>query len=67
MTLEKDTINIGNQERQSMMFTAISWVKYLNGLQSQPPFSYEWYENMAKVVGMKIRKAEEEILRVITL
>jgi hypothetical protein len=29
---EKGTINIGKQERQGMTFTAISRVKYLNGL-----------------------------------
>jgi ATP-dependent exoDNAse (exonuclease V) alpha subunit len=32
LMLEKDTINIGKQERQGMTFTAISRVKYLNGL-----------------------------------
>ena len=41
LTLERATINIGKQERQGMTFTAISRVKYLAGLQFQPPFSYD--------------------------
>jgi ATP-dependent DNA helicase PIF1 len=32
LTLQKATINIGKQERQGMTFTAISQVKYLEGL-----------------------------------
>lgn len=61
LTLEKTTINIGKKERQGVRFVVISRVKYLNGLKFQPPFSYHQYEKMEKVVGVTMRKAEEEI------
>jgi ATP-dependent exoDNAse (exonuclease V) alpha subunit len=57
LALEKATIKIRKQERRGMTFTAISRVKYLNGLRFQPPFSYDQYENMEKVAGMTIRKS----------
>ena len=48
-------INIGEKERWGMMFTTIAWVKDLNGLRFQPPFSYDSYEKMAKLTGVTIR------------
>jgi len=42
-------------------------VKGLNGLQIQPPFTYERYEKMAKGAGVASRKTKEERLRTITL
>jgi ATP-dependent DNA helicase PIF1 len=59
LTLEKATINIGKQERQGMTFTAISRVKYLNGLRFQPPFSYDRYQKMEKLAGVTIRKEKK--------
>ena len=47
LTLEKDTINIGKQERQGMTFIATYRVKELAGLLFQTPFSYDRYENMS--------------------
>ena len=65
LTLEKATINIGKQERQGMTFIAISQVKDLASLRFQPPFSYDQYEKMSKLTGVKIRKDEEDRLRMI--
>lgn len=42
-------INIGEQEKQAMLFTTIVQVKEFNGLQCQLSFSYNRYENMGKV------------------
>ena len=67
MRLDKATINIGKQERQGMTFTTISRVKYLAGLRFQPPFSYDRSEKMSKLPGVKIRKDEEDRLRMITM
>ena len=67
LTLDKATINIGKQERQGMTFTAISRVKDLARLRFQPPFSFDRYEKMSKLSGVKIRKDEEDILRMITM
>ena len=67
LTLEKATINIGKQERQGMTFTAISRVKDLASLRFQPPFSYDRYEKMSKLPGVKIRKVEEDRLRMISM
>ena len=67
LTLDKATINIGKKERQGMTFTTISRVKYLAGLRFQPPFSFDRYEKMSKLSGVKIRKDEEDILRMITM
>ena len=49
MKLEKETINIGKQERQGITFISISRLKDLNCLQNQFPFIYDQYENMAKL------------------
>lgn len=43
------------------MFTTIAQVKDLNGLQFQLHFSYNQYENMAKLTGVTIRILEENI------
>ena len=59
MTLEETTINIGEQQREGIMFTIVARVKYLNGLWLQMPFSYDWYEKMAKLIGVTIRTLEE--------
>lgn len=67
MTLENDTIQIGEQERQDMMFTTIAQVKYLNGLLFQSFFSYDQYEKMTKLTGVTLRIVEENILRFITM
>ena len=65
--MNKATINIGKQERQGMTFIAISRVKDLEGLGFQPPFSFDRYEKMSKLSGVKIRKDEEDRLRMITM
>ena len=67
LTLDKATINIGKQERQCMTFTTISRVKYSEGLRFQPPLSYDRYENMSKLPGVKIKKDEEDRLKMIFL
>ena len=67
LTLEKATINIGKQERWGMTFTAISRIKYLAGLRFQPPFSYDRHEKMSKLPGVKIKKDEEDRLRMIMM
>ena len=45
-------INIGEKERQGMMFTTIARAKDLNGLRFNLSFSYNRYENMT--INMKI-------------
>ena len=50
-----------------MTFTKIYRVKYLEGLRFQPPLSYDRYENMSKLQGVKIKKDEEDRLRMITM
>ena len=50
-----------------MTFTSIYRVKYLEGLQFQPPLAYDRYEKMEKLPGVKIRKDEEDKLRVISM
>ena len=45
-----------------MTFTTISRVKDLAGLRFQPPFSYDQYEKMSKLLGVKIKKDEEDRL-----
>ena len=67
LKLEKATINIENQERKSMTFTTISWVKYFPGLRFQPSMSYDPYEKTSKLPGVKIRKDEEDRLKMIFL
>ena len=67
MTLEKTTINIGKTEQQGLTFTAISWVKSLDGLQFKPPFSYDRHDKMEKCAGVSNRKVEEDKLRSITM
>ena len=44
-------INIGEKERQGMMFTTIAQAKDLNALQFNLSFSYNQYENMT--INMK--------------
>ena len=56
-------INIGEQERQGMMFTTIARAKYLNGLRFQLSFSNNQYENMTKLTWVKIRIVEENSLK----
>ena len=58
LTLEKATINIGEQQWQGMLFT-VDRVKYLNGLWFQLLFSYDRYEKMEKLIGVTIRRVEE--------
>ena len=50
-----------------MMFTTISRVKDMNGIQFQTPFSYDRYVKMEKVAGVTARKVEEKRLRSVTL
>ena len=38
-----------------------------NGIQTQPPFTYDRYENMPKGENVALIKEEEGILRLITL
>ena len=51
-------INIGQQERQDMMFTTTIRAKYLNGLR---------YENMTNLTRVTIRIVEENNLRLIAM
>ena len=60
-------INIGEQERQSMMFTITARAKYLNCLQLQLSFPYNRYENMTKLTRVTIRIVEKSSLRFITM
>ena len=60
-------INIGEQERQGMMFTKTARAKYLNGLQFKLSFSNNQYENMTKLTWVKIRIVEEKSLKSITM
>ena len=60
-------INIGEQERQGMMFTTTYRAKYLNGLPFQLSFSNNQYENMTKLTWVKIRIVEENSLKLITM
>ena len=55
------------RNRGRELHTAISQVKYLNGLQFQPSFSYDQCEKMKIVAWVAIRKAKEDISRLITL
>jgi len=56
-------INIGEQERQGIMFTTTSRAKYLNGLRFQLSFSYNRYENMTKIKRVTtIRIVEKKIV-----
>ena len=54
----KTTINIGEQERQGMLFTIVAWIKYLNVLWFQLLFTYDQYEKMEKLVGVTIGTVE---------
>ena len=60
-------INIGEKEREGMMFTTKNGGKYLNGLQVQLSFSYNRYEKMTKLTRVTIRIVEENSLRLITM
>ena len=42
-------INIGEKERQGMMFTTTTRAKHLNSLRFQLSFSYNRYEKMTKL------------------
>ena len=65
--MEKDTINIGKQERKGMTFTTIYRVEDLEVLRFQPPFSYYRYEKMSKLPSVKIKQDEEDRLRMIMM
>ena len=58
MTLQNETINIGNIDRQGLTFTTISRVTSLSGLHISPPFSFSRYSQMQ---GNR-RKQEESLL-----
>ena len=60
-------INIGEKERQGMLFTTISRAKDLNGLQFNLSFSYNRYEKTTKVTRVTIRIVEENSLRLIIM
>ena len=62
-----DIISISEKERQGMMFTTIARLKYLNGLQFQPPFSYDRYEKMAKLISVAIKIVEGNKLTIFLL
>ena len=62
LTLQRETIDIGNVERQCLTFTAISRVKSIDGLWISPPFTFERYSKMAKSAYATIRKKEEQWL-----
>ena len=63
MTLPKATIDIGKIERQSLTFTAISRVPYLQDLRTSPAFSFDCYSKMKDNKNIARRKHTEEILR----
>ena len=60
-------INIGEQERQGMMFTTTTRAKDLNGLRFQLSFSYNRYEKMTKLTRVTIRIVEENSMRLFTV
>ena len=60
LTLDRDTIDIGNREQQWLTFTTISRVKSLDGLLISPPFTFERYAKMKNSVFVTLRKKEEE-------
>ena len=66
LTLQRETIDIGNAERQVLTFTTISRVKYIDGLHISSPFTFERYENISKSAYATIRKKEEERLESIS-
>ena len=67
LTLDKTIINIGEQQRQGMLFTTIAWAKYLNGLWFQLLFSYDRYEKMEKLICVTIGTVEENSFRLIAM
>ena len=58
----KETINIGNKERQGLPFT--SWIKVYGGLQIQPPFTNDRYEKMPKGGRVASRKKGRRKIKV---
>ena len=60
-------INIGEKERQGMIFTTTTRDKYLNGLRFQFSFSCNKYENITKLTRVKLRIQEENSLRLMTI
>ena len=65
-TLQRETIDIGNAEKQGLTFTTISRVKYIDGLQIYLPFIYERYAKMAKSAYATIRNKQEQRLQSIS-
>ena len=66
LSLQRKTIDIGNAKRKGLTFTAISRVKYIDGLRISPPFTFERYSKMAKSAYATIRKKEEQRLESIS-
>ena len=60
-------INIGEKERHGMVFTTMDWTKDLNGLWFKLSYSYNRYENMAKVKMVTIRIIEENSFSLTTM
>ena len=62
MTLQNETIAIGNIDKQGLTFTAISRVKYLLGLRISPSLSFSRYSRMQDNPYVQHRKQEESLL-----
>ena len=62
MTLQNETIDIGNIDRQGLTFTAISRVKSMSGLRISPSFFFSRYSHMQDNPHVQRRKKEEILL-----
>ena len=56
MTLQNETIDIGNIDRQGLTFTAISRVKSLSSLHISPTFYFSRYSRMQDNPYVQCRK-----------
>eukprot|EP01018_Ginkgo_biloba_P038592 Gb_30228 [translate_table: standard] len=67
LTLNQATVDIGNVERQGMVFTAISRVRDIKSLRISPPFTFERYARMSDSAYVTIRKKEEKRLQMLSI
>ena len=62
MTLQNETIDIGNFDREGITFTTISRDKSLSGLRISPSFWVSRYPRMKYNPYVQHRKKEESLL-----
>ena len=62
MTLQNETIDIENVDKQGLRFTAISRVKSLSGLHISPSFSFSRYFRMQDNPHVQRKKKEESLI-----